>query len=125
MTLWIGNGAVLKSSSQNFLSWKCLIGLFGALGVNLGKKKIIHVFCFLAEGCEKISNLSFNPFPNKPWFLLVCSTSLLKTQQEKKKLLLTSNFSLSYSVFYPFQKLFAIFIKFEIVVCKLSQFGRV
>ena len=22
----------------------------------------------------------FNPFPNKPWFLRVCSTSLLKTQ---------------------------------------------
>ena len=23
--------------------------------------------------------LEFNPFPNKPWFLRVCSTSLLKT----------------------------------------------
>ena len=22
---------------------------------------------------------NFNPFPNKPWFLRVCSTSLLKT----------------------------------------------
>ena len=32
--------------------------------------------------------LSFvNPFPNKPWFLLVCSTSLLKTLREKEKLL--------------------------------------
>ena len=25
-------------------------------------------------------------FPNKPWFLHVCSTSLLKTQPEKEKL---------------------------------------
>ena len=36
-----------------------------------------------------------------------------------------SNFSFSYSVFYSFGKLFAIFVKFEIVVCKLFQFGRV
>ena len=34
-----------------------------------------------------------NPFPNKPWFLHVCSTGLLKTLWEKEKLLVTSNFS--------------------------------
>ena len=28
-----------------------------------------------------------NPFPNKPWFLCVCSTSILTTLWEKKKLL--------------------------------------
>ena len=42
-----------------------------------------------------------------------------------EKLLLTSNFSFSHSVFYLFGELSAIFIKFEIVVCKLFQFGRV
>ena len=41
----------------------------------------------------------FNPFPNKPWFLHDCSTSLLKTLWEKEKLLVTSNFSFSHSVF--------------------------
>ena len=51
--------------------------------------------------------------------------SLLKTLWEKEKLLLVSNFSFSHSVFYPFGELSAIFIKFEIVVCKLFQFGRV
>ena len=61
-------------------------------------------------------------FPNKPWFLPACSTSLLKTLWEKEKLLVTSNFSFSHSVFYPFGELSAMFIKFEIVVCKLSQF---
>ena len=30
---------------------------------------------------------SLNPFPNLPWFLPVCSTSLLKTLWEKEKLL--------------------------------------
>ena len=40
-----------------------------------------------------------NPFPNKPWFLPVCSISFLKTLWEKKKLLVTSNFSFSHEVF--------------------------
>ena len=79
--------------------------------------KFLHCFAF--------SNHSMNPFPNKPWFLRVCSTSLLKTLWEKEKLLVTSNFSFSHSVFYLFEELSAIFIEFEIVVCKLFQFGRV
>ena len=32
-----------------------------------------------------------NPIPNKPWFLRVWSTNLLKTLREKEKLLITSN----------------------------------
>ena len=63
-----------------------------------------------------------NPFPNKPWFLRVSNTSLLKTLTEKEKLLVTSNFSFSLSVFFPFGEFFAIFIHFEIVICKLFQF---
>ena len=43
--------------------------------------------------------VQFNPFPNKPLFLCVSSTSLLKTLWEKVKLLITSNFSFSHSVF--------------------------
>ena len=55
----------------------------------------------------------FHPFPNNPWFLRVFSTSPLKTLREKEKLLVTSNFSFSHSVFYPFGKLSAIFIYFK------------
>ena len=69
-----------------------------------------------------VSVFNLNPFPNKPWFLRVRRTSLLKTLWEKEKLLVTSNFSFSHSVFYPFRELSAIFIKFELVVCKLTQF---
>ena len=67
----------------------------------------------------KMINYCINPFPNKLWFLRVCSTSLSKTLREMEKLLVTSNFSFSHSVFYPFGKFSAIFIKFEIVICKL------
>ena len=67
----------------------------------------------------------FNPFPNKPWFYSGYSTGLLKTLWEKKKLLETSNFFFSHSVFCPFEELSAIFIKVKIIVCKLSLFGRV
>ena len=71
--------------------------------------------------CQKV----MNPFPNKPLFLHVCSTSLLKTLGENEKLLVTSNFSFSHCVFYPFGELSAILIKFLIVVCKLFKFGKV
>ena len=50
-----------------------------------------------------------NPFPNRPWFLSVCRTSLLKTLWEKEKLLVTSNFSFSNSVLYLFGELSATF----------------
>ena len=64
---------------------------------------------------------TLNPFPKKPWFLRVCSTSLLKTQWEKENLLVTSNFSFFHSFFYPFRKTSTIFINFKIVVCELFQ----
>ena len=67
----------------------------------------------------------FNPFPNKLWCLRVCSTDRLKTLWGKEKLLVTSNFSFSHSVFLPFRELSAIFSKFEIVVCKPFEFRRV
>ena len=70
-------------------------------------------------------NYHNNPFPNKPWFLRVCSTSLLKTLWEKKKLLVTSNFFFYHSASYPSREFSAIFVKFEIVVCQLFQFGSV
>ena len=68
---------------------------------------------------------TFNPFPNKSWFLRVCSTSLLKTLWQKKKLLVTSSFSFSHSVFYYIRELSRICLKSKIVVCKLFQYGRV
>ena len=43
----------------------------------------------------KIFALCFNPLPNKPWFLSVCSTSFSKTLWKKEKLLFMSNFSFS------------------------------
>ena len=73
---------------------------------------------------QLIKILLFNPFPNKPWFLRVCSTSLLKTLWEKEKLLATSNFSFSLSVFYPSGEFSAFFVKLENIICKLFQFGR-
>ena len=59
-----------------------------------------------------------------PWFLRVCSICLSKTLWEKGKLLVTSNFSFSHSVFSPLGELSTIFIGFKIVVCKLFNFAR-
>ena len=66
---------------------------------------------------QGVTSLNIKPLLNKPWFLRVCCRSLLKTLWEKEKLLVTSNFSFSYSVLYPFGELYTISIKFETVVC--------
>ena len=97
-----------------------------------------HQICYLCCKMDDLSPLNngyfyayfsyfflFNPFPNKPWFLHVFRIDLLKTLWEKEKLLVSSNFSFSRSVFYPFGELYALFIKFEIVVCILFQLGKV
>ena len=50
--------------------------------------------------------MSVNPFPNKPWFIPVCSTSLLKTLWEKEKLPRNEQFLLfPHSVLYLFEEL--------------------
>ena len=74
---------------------------------------------------SQVQTTQYNPFSNKPWFLRVNSTRLLKTVWEKEILLIMSNFSFFHSVFYLFGDISAIFIRFEIVICNLFQFGRV
>ena len=65
-----------------------------------------------------------NPFPKKPLLLPVCSSSLMRTMWEKEKLLKWA-ISLFYPCYFlPLWELSSIFIKFEIVVCKFSLFGR-
>ena len=54
----------------------------------------------------------------------VSGVQVLKTQQEKEKLLIMSNFSFSHSVFFPLRDLSAIFIKFKIVICNDFQVGK-
>ena len=53
---------------------------------------------------EKQALIPLNPFPNKPGFY-VCALQAFWKQLEKEKLLVTSNFSFSRSVFYPFWEL--------------------
>ena len=63
----------------------------------------------------------FNPFPNKPVFLCVCSTSFLKALWKKEKFSLTERYLLFRSVFNPFGDLSAIFIKIQ--NCRLQIFS--
>ena len=63
-------------------------------------------------------------FQTSPCFN-VCSVCLTKALWEEEKLLVPNNFSFSYSVFYPFGELPAIFMKSKTVICRLFQFGRV
>ena len=80
-------------------------------------KKIIHTWSIYTH--------CINHFPNKPWFFKCLHYKSFENTAEKEKLLVTSNISFSHGVFYPSEELSAIFINFEIVVCKLFQLGKV
>ena len=126
------NGVYLYFVNKHFSSW-ALLGLSvvnsttSPMSTSFSpspRHKHIH---------KNIKNSTIGPFQRNlapltlsqtsPGFFVSANTSLLKTLWEKEKLLVTSNFSLSHSVFYPFGELSPIFIEFEIVVCKLFQFG--
>ena len=62
--------------------------------------------------CSKILMFDY-PFPNKPLFLNVCSTSLMKTLREKEKLLVTCSSSFTHNIFYWFEDFSSVSIKFE------------
>ena len=51
----------------------------------------------------------FNPFPNKPWFLRVCSRSLLKTLWEKGEIARNEQFLLFPWYFLPIWRTFCYF----------------
>ena len=55
-----------------------------------------------------------NTLSNKPLSLRLCSKSFVKTLLEKETLLVTSNFSFSHGIFFPFGELSTIFIKLKI-----------
>ena len=86
---------------------------------------LFFIFCMSKDNPTFWFSLLVNPFPHKDTFWRPWETSLLKTLWEKEKLLITSNFSFTHRVFYQFRELFAIYIKFKIVVCRLFQFGPV
>ena len=67
----------------------------------------------------------FNPFPHNDTFWRPWGKKAFWKHWEKEKLLVTSNFPFSHSVFYQFRELSPIYIEFKIVVCNLFQFGPV
>ena len=73
----------------SIITLSCLVvGIFAAVS-NVRTNR----FHLLAYDRKYLVSCRFNPFPNKPWILRVCTSSLLKTLWENDKLLVTSNFS--------------------------------
>ena len=60
------------------------------------------IYSFMKNIIWNFANTLFNPFPHNDTFWRPWETSLLKTMSEKEKLLIMSNFSFSYSVFYQY-----------------------
>ena len=85
---------------------------------------VTKIFSFSHSVLKVFLYMNVKSFPNKPWFLSVCSTSLLKTLWNKEKFLVMSNFSFSHSVFYPSGELSAIFINFSFSHSVFYPFGE-
>ena len=94
----------MKNDGQNNL-YKADIFILNTAGIMGKEHTIVLCWLWLLSSCNTwpIDPNCFNPFPNKSWFIRVCSISLLKTLWEKEKLLKTSNFSFSHSVLDPFE----------------------
>ena len=74
---------------------------------------------------ESFCRRQFKPFPNKPWFLTCLQHKTFENTVGKGEIAHNEHFSFTHSVFYPLGDLSAIFVKFEIVGCKLFQLRRV
>ena len=89
----------------------------------------IFFFSFLKKRVFSCSSNGFQLY-NLTIFLSPCSyvsplPFFWKHCGKRRKLLVTSNFSSSHSVFYPFRKLSVVYMKIKIVVCKPFPFGRI
>ena len=72
-----------------------------------------------------MSLLSFNPFPNKPWFKRL-HNKFFQNIVEKEEIACNKQFLLFPKCFLQILGTFChFFFIYEIVVCKLFQFGRV
>ena len=98
-------------------------------GTTSGEKELQKSLDRCTDLCNvtdlKVEN-DINPFPNTPWFLCVCSPSLLKTlwgkgeiARKEQFLLFPTVFSACLENFLPFSS------NSKIVFCKLFQFGSI
>ena len=82
------------------------------------------LLCVTSTYCS-ILRMNSKPFPKQSLVFTCLRYKSFENTGKREKLLVTSNFSFSHSIFYWFGELSTTFIKFEIVVCNLFQFGRV
>ena len=100
--------ACFSGMSKGVIVWEWVNNIFQDSFNKILSHQLTHDRSFISVYPKTVQDtfitysFGFNPFPNKPWFLRVCRTSLLKTLWEKEKLFVTSNFSFSHSIFYPF-----------------------
>ena len=77
---------------------------------------------YTPENVVKGFTVTFQPFPNKPWFLRVCCKKSFENTVRKGEIGHNEQFLLFPQRFStPFEELSAMTIKFKIVVCKLFE----
>ena len=85
----------------------CFISLYDPMFCEQrGESDVTLILCNVLPQCFPTLQISFfNSFPNKPWFLRVCSTSLLKILWEKREIARNEQFLLFPQCFLPFWRI--------------------
>ena len=111
-----------KSSFELLLFFvcKCLQWMVDSEILSFGE----DLTCVKVKGMSICEGFWLTLSQTSPCFY-VSAVQILKTLWKKEKLLVVNNFSFTHSVFLHIWRTLSFFFKFEIVVCKLFQFGRV
>ena len=103
-----------------FFVCKCLQWMVDSEILSFGE----DLTCVKVKGMSICEGFWLTLSQTSPCFY-VSAVQILKTLWKKEKLLVVNNFSFTHSVFLHIWRTLSFFFKFEIVVCKLFQFGRV
>ena len=122
----------MKAMADNnfYMTMAQMIGCLSEKVENfVGKEENAAVFCsifyFYHSVLKSFLSLNWLALSQKSPGFYVSAVRVLKTLSVNEKMLVTSNFSFSQSVFNPFGELCTIFIKYEIVVCKFFHLRSV
>ena len=86
---------------------------------------VTSIYCFSSNLFKHLYIQDYLTLSQTSPGFYVSTVQIFENTVGKGEIAHNEQFLLSPSVFYPFEELSAILIKFEIVVCKLFQFGRV
>ena len=125
---FIGEYSLITSLGRTFLATVSFVSLEISVIIFLASTTRVYISVALSSFMTLISPFilkkhqqltEVNPFPKQALIFTCLQCMSFENTVGKSEIARNEQFFLSHSVFYPFGELSAIFIKVEIVVCKL------